>query len=388
MSEMPPPRVSAMQPNGRGRPSVPPPIAAPATANVAAPAAANIAARHPEAVDDDPTPRPATARADNPGTPLDLDWALDVRVNRSAVERRAATLTTRRSVKADAQTQWLLRAVTLLDLTTLSGDDTPGRVHRLCAKARRPVRRDLLAALGLNDAAADALTTGAVCVFHNLVAPAVEALSRTPIPTTIPTTIPVCAVSTGFPAGQSPMATRLAEIRASVEAGANEIDIVIGRSHVLLGDWAGLYDEVRAFKDACGPGILMKSILATGDLGTLTDVAVASRVCLMAGSDFIKTSTGKEAVNATLPVGLVMARQIRAYAERTGTVAGLKPAGGIATAKDILAWMILVREELGPEHLTPGTFRIGASSALADIERQLWHRATGRYAARHQMPLG
>ena len=372
MSEMPPPHVSAMHPNGLGRPSAAPPIAAPA--------AAHVDARPREDADDVPAPRPAVARADNPGTPLDLDWALDVRVNRSAVERRAATLTTRRSVKQAAQTAWLLRAVTLLDLTTLSGDDTPGRVHRLCIKARRPVRRDLLSALGLDDAAADALATGAVCVYHNLVAPAVAALAGT--------AVPVCAVSTGFPAGQSPMATRLAEIRASVAAGANEIDIVIGRSHVLLGDWAGLYDEVRAFKDACGPGVLMKSILATGDLGTLTDVAVASRVCLMAGSDFIKTSTGKEAVNATLPVGLVMARQIRAYAERTGTAAGLKPAGGIGTAKDVLAWMILVREELGPEHVVPGTFRIGASSALADIERQLWHRATGRYAARHQMPLG
>lgn len=322
----------------------------------------------------------APGRPGNPGTPFDLDWALAVGVNRSAVERRAATLTTRRSVKAGAQTEWLLRAVTLLDLTTLAGDDTPGRVHRLCAKARRPVRADVLAALGLDAAAADALQVGAVCVYHSLVAPAVEALAGS--------SIPVCAVSAGFPAGQSPMATRLAEIHASVQAGAREIDIVISRARVLTGDWSRLYDEVRAFKEACGPGVRMKSILATGELGTLTNVAVASRVCLMAGSDFIKTSTGKEAVNATLPVGLVMARQIRAYAERTGVVAGLKPAGGVGSAKDVLAWMILAREELGAEFVRPDRFRIGASSALGDIERQLHHRATGRYAARYAQPLG
>ncbi|MEO8085069.1 MAG: deoxyribose-phosphate aldolase [Ardenticatenales bacterium] len=324
--------------------------------------------------------QPSTVRAANPGVPLDLDWALDVRVNRSAVERRAATLTTRRGVKAAAQTAWLLRAVTLLDLTTLAGDDTPGRVQRLCAKARRPVRADTLAALGLRDDAANALRVGAVCVYHNLIAPAVAALAGSGIP--------VCAVSTGFPAGQSPMPTRLAEIQASVAAGASEIDIVISRARVLTGDWAGLYEEVKAFKAACGPGVLMKSILATGELGTLTNVAVASRVCLMAGSDFIKTSTGKEAVNATLPVGIVMARAIRAYAERGGVQAGLKPAGGVGTAKDVLAWMVLVREELGEAFVVPGYFRIGASSALADIERQLHHRATGRYAARHTLPLG
>lgn len=360
MTETPPPRVASTPANGHAVTAPAPPSAARADAA--------------------PTHRPITVRADNPGTPLDLDWALDVRVNRSAVERRAATLTTRRSVKQAAQTAWLLRAVTLLDLTTLAGDDTSGRVQRLCAKARRPVRLDLLAMLGLDDDLADALTVGAVCVYHNLVAPAVEALSTS--------TVPVCAVSTGFPAGQSPFHTRLAEIEASVAAGAREIDIVIGRARVLTGNWSSLYNEVQHFKAACGPGVLMKTILATGDLGTLQDVAVASRVCLMAGSDFIKTSTGKEPVNATLPVGLVMARQIRAYAERSGVLAGLKPAGGIATAKDILSWMILVREELGESALVPGWFRIGASSALADIERQLWHRATGRYAARHDMPLG
>lgn len=317
--------------------------------------------------------------AANPGVPLDLEWALDVRVNRSAVERRAATLMARRSVKGAAQTAWLLRAVTLLDLTTLAGDDTPGRVHRLCAKARRPVRADVLASLGVAPDAAARLTVGAVCVYHNLVAGAVAALAGSGVP--------VCAVSTGFPAGQTPLATRRAEIEASVAAGATEIDVVIPRARALTGDWAGLYDEVRAFKAACGPGVVMKTILATGELGPLSTVAVASRVCLMAGSDFIKTSTGKEPVNATLPVGLVMARQIRAYAERTGHLAGLKPAGGIATAKDVLAWLVLAREELGADFVTPGWLRLGASSALADLERQLIHRATGRYAARYAVPL-
>lgn len=323
------------------------------------------------------SPTPSSIAA-NPGIPLDLDWALDVRVNRSAVERRAATLMTRRSVKGAAQTAWLLRAVTLLDLTTLAGDDTPGRVHRLCAKARRPVRAETLAALGVPAEAAAGLRVGAVCVYHNLVAPAVAALRGSGVP--------VCAVSTGFPAGQTPLVTRLAEIEASVAAGAAEIDVVIPRSRVLTGDWAGLYDEVAAFKGACGPGVVMKTILATGELGPLANVAVASRVCLMAGSDFIKTSTGKEPVNATLPVGLVMARQIRAFAERTGIVAGLKPAGGIATAKDVLAWLVLVREELGAEAVVPGRLRVGASGALAEIERQLHHRATGRYAARYDIP--
>ncbi len=312
----------------------------------------------------------------NPGIPLELDWVRDVRVNRSAVERRAATLGTRRSVKKAWQAGWLLRAVSLMDLTTLSGDDTAGTVRRLCAKARSPVRDDLLAALGAADLD---LHTAAVCVYHAWVETAVDALRATGIP--------VAAVSTGFPAGLSPLPQRLAEIRASVAAGAREIDIVITRAHPLNGNWQALYDEVRAFREACGPAH-MKTILGTGELGTLRTVARASLVCMMAGADFIKTSTGKESVNATLPVGLVMVRAIREFAERTGHVVGFKPAGGIRTAKQSLEWMILMREELGAESLVPERFRFGASSLLGDIERQLEHHVTGRYSAgyRHPMP--
>lgn len=311
----------------------------------------------------------------NPGMPLDLDWVRDVRVNRSAVERRAATLGTRRTVKKDWQAAWLLRAVTCIDLTTLSGDDTPGRVRRLCAKARSPVRQDLLDALGMEGRD---LHVGAVCVYHTMVETAVAALRGS--------RVPVAAVSTGFPAGLSPFAQRVAEIRASVEAGAREIDVVITRSHVLLGEWDALYDELRAFREACGEAH-MKTILGTGELGTLRNVARASLVAMMAGSDFVKTSTGKEPVNATLPVGLVMARSIRAYLERTGWRVGFKPAGGIRTAKDALLWLILMKEELGDAWLRPDLFRFGASSLLSDIERQLEHHVTGRYSALHRHPL-
>ncbi|HEU5229615.1 MAG TPA: deoxyribose-phosphate aldolase [Ktedonobacteraceae bacterium] len=309
----------------------------------------------------------------NPGMALDMDWVSSVRVNRSAVERRAATLTTRRTVKKEWQAAWLLRAVTCLDLTTLAGDDTPGNVLRLCAKARQPVRQELLDALGIEQ-----LQVGAVCVYHNLVPVTVEALRGSGIP--------VAAVSTGFPAGQNPFAQKLQEIEASVKAGASEIDIVISRAHVLTGNWQALYDEVQAFRAACGDAH-MKTILATHELATLRNVGMASLVCMMAGADFIKTSTGKEAVNATLPVGIVMARAMRDYYERTGYEVGLKPAGGIRTAKAALDWLILIKEELGNEWLTNKLFRIGASGLLSDIERQLSYYVTGRYAAAHHNPM-
>jgi deoxyribose-phosphate aldolase len=312
----------------------------------------------------------------NPGIPLELDWIRDVRVNRSAVERRAVTLGTRRTVKKEWQAAWLLRAVTLMDLTTLSGDDTPGRVRRLCAKARQPVQPDLLEQLG---ASSLRIRTAAVCVYHAMVATAVESLAGSGIP--------VAAVSTGFPAGLSPFAQRLAEIGASVEAGAEEIDIVITRAHVLTGNWQALYDEVRAFREACGDAHI-KTILATGELGTLRNVARASLVCMMAGADFIKTSTGKESVNAVLPVGLVMVRAIREYLERTGHLVGFKPAGGIRTAKDSLVWLSLMKEELGPRWLRPELLRFGASALLTDIERQLEYFATGRYSADYRHPMG
>jgi deoxyribose-phosphate aldolase len=311
----------------------------------------------------------------NPGMPLELDWVRDIRINRSAVERRASTIPTRRTVKKDWQAAWLLRAITFIDLTTLQGDDTPGNVRRLCAKARQPVREDMLNALGV---AHLPIQVGAVCVYHSLVRHAVEALSGTEIP--------VAAVSTGFPAGLSPMQQRIAEIRASVADGAREIDIVITRAHVLTGNWDALYDEVRQFREACGSAHI-KTILATGELATMRNVARASVVCMMAGADFIKTSTGKESVNATLPVSLVMARMIRAYHERTGFRVGFKPAGGVRTAKQALDWMLLMKEELGTGWLNPQLFRFGASTLLSDIERQLEHFVTGRYSAFYRHPM-
>ena len=313
--------------------------------------------------------------ARNPGLPLDLDLVLAQRVNRSAAERRAATIPTRRTVKKQWQAAWLLRAITMIDLTTLAGDDTEGNVRRLCAKAMRPLRPELEAQLGVEGLH---ITTGAVCVYHQLVPTAVEALGDSGIP--------VAAVSTGFPAGLSPFETRVAEIRASVAAGAKEIDIVITRGHVLRGDWDALYDEVRTFRDACGAAH-MKAILGTGELATLTNVARASMVAMMAGADFIKTSTGKEPVNATLPVSLVMARMIRSYFETTGFAVGYKPAGGIRSAKNALEYLYVIKEELGDRWLRPDLFRFGASGLLTDIERQLEHFATGRYSATHRQPM-
>ncbi|HVS01735.1 MAG TPA: deoxyribose-phosphate aldolase [Thermoanaerobaculia bacterium] len=319
------------------------------------------------------TAAPAVER--NPGVGLELGWLRGVRANLSAVERRAATLTTRRTVKREWQAAWLLKAVTCIDLTTLSGDDTPGRVRRLCAKARQPVRQDVLAALG---AAELPIRVAAVCVYHRFVATAAGALAGS--------SVPVAAVSTGFPAGLSPFEQRLAEVEASVAAGADEIDVVITRAHALTGDWQALYDEVRAFRRACGEAHL-KVILATGELATLRTVHRAALVAMMAGADFVKTSTGKEGVNATLPVSLVMVRAIREYFERTGCRVGFKPAGGISAAKDALAWLILMREELGREWMEPALFRFGASSLLTDIERQLEHHATGRYAPLYRQPM-
>jgi len=311
----------------------------------------------------------------NPGIDLDLDFVAAQRVNRSAVERRCATLPGRRTVKKEAQAAWLLKAIGCIDLTTLSGDDTPGRVRRLCAKARRPLRPDLVDALGIADLE---LTVGAVCVYHEMVAVAVEALEGT--------SIPVAAVSTGFPAGLTPHRLKVAEIGESVAAGAQEIDIVISRRHVLTADWRALYDEVREYRAACGDAHL-KTILATGELGTLRNVARASWVCMMAGADFIKTSTGKEGVNATLPFTLVMLRAIREYHERTGHRVGYKPAGGISKAKDSLNYLILLKEELGVSWLDPSLFRFGASSLLGDIERQLEHHVTGAYSAARRHAL-
>ncbi len=317
----------------------------------------------------------ATHHERNDGIPFDMDFVQSIKINLSAVERRAGTIAKRRSVKKKWQAAWLLRAITCIDLTTLSGDDTPGNVQRLCAKARNPVRLDLLKAMGMEDAG---ITTGAVCVYHNFIDEAKKALEGT--------NIPIAAVSTAFPAGHIPIKERLRQIELSVAAGAMEIDIVITRQQVLRGQWRALYDEMVLYRKACGPAH-MKTILATGELATMTNVAKASYVCMMAGADFIKTSTGKESVNATLPVSLVMIRMIREYLDKTGYKVGFKPAGGIRTAKQSIAWLILMKEELGDDWLRNDLFRFGASSLLGDIERQLEHFVTGRYSASYRHPM-
>ncbi|WP_299650192.1 deoxyribose-phosphate aldolase [uncultured Tateyamaria sp.] len=317
---------------------------------------------------------PQVTEPRNPGTKLDLDWVARVQANTSAIERRCATLPGRRSIKKDHQAAWLLKAVSCIDLTTLSGDDTERRVHRLCAKARQPVQAAMLEAFGM-----PGLTTGAVCVYHEMIPAAVTALQGSGIP--------VAAVSTGFPAGLSPFHLRIQEIRESVAAGAEEIDIVISRRHVLEGNWQALYDEMAEMREACGEAHV-KAILATGELGSLRNVARASLVCMMAGADFIKTSTGKESVNATLPVTLVMIRAIRDYYEHTGFRVGYKPAGGISKAKDALIYLSLIKEELGDRWLQPDLFRFGASSLLGDIERQLEHHLTGAYSAGYRHAMG
>jgi deoxyribose-phosphate aldolase len=311
----------------------------------------------------------------NSGIPLDVNWVQEVRVNTSAVERRAQTQVARRTVKKEWQAAWLLRAITCMDLTTLSGDDTEERVRRLCAKARQPIQQELVHKLEIEELD---VKVAAVCVYHLFVETALHALDGSGVH--------VAAVSTGFPAGLSPLAERVAEIRRSAEAGAHEIDVVITRAHVFGGRWQALYDEISAFKQACG-GAHMKVILATGDLLTLRNVARASVVAMMAGADFIKTSTGKEPTNATLPVGLVMTRAIREYAERTGMAVGFKAAGGIRTAKQSIDWLAMMKEELGEPWMRAGLFRFGASGLLGDIERQLEHHATGRYSAEYRHPL-
>ena len=305
----------------------------------------------------------------NQGLPYDEKLFLDISVNMSAIERRCATAVKRRAVKKESQVAWLLKAISCIDLTTLSGDDTPGRVRRLCAKAKSPIKRDLVDSLDVEELN---LNVGAVCVYHDMITHAKAALAGSEIP--------IAAVSTGFPAGLTPFKLKVLEIHESVAAGADEIDVVISRKHVLNGDWKKLYDEVKEYKAACGSSHL-KTILATGELGTLRNVAKASWVSMMAGADFIKTSTGKESINATLPVTLVMLRAIRDYFELTGQRIGYKPAGGISKAKDSINYLILVNEELGRNWLTPNLFRFGASSLLADIERQLEFYSTGNYSA-------
>lgn len=311
----------------------------------------------------------------NKGIALDLGWVEQTRVNRPALERRAATHIKRRSVKKKTQMAWLCRAVQCMDLTTLAGDDTPGNVKRLCFKAKQPLRADFLEQLGLQDVG---LTTGAVCVYPNRIKDCVSVLKDTKIP--------IASVAAGFPAGQTPLKQRLEEIEEAVKAGATEIDIVITREHVINKNWEALYTETQQMREKCGDAHL-KVILAVGELPTYRDIYKASLVTMMAGADFIKTSTGKEPVNATMPVGILMARAVRDYHERTGFKVGFKPAGGIRSAKVALMWLSMMYEELGEEWTHPDLFRIGASSLLLDIERQIQHGLTGHYAAKYYMPM-
>ena len=304
---------------------------------------------------------------------LDLSWINNIQVNLSAVERRTSSLVKRRSVKKDYQAAWLLKAVTLIDLTTLSGDDTFGKIDRLCHKALNPIARDILNSFQL----AGSLQVGAVCVYHHLVKQAKKNLDEK---------MPIAAVSTGFPAGLSSFGTRKKEIIDSINAGATEIDIVINRGFVLQNDWVKLYNEVKNFKQTAN-GVKIKAILGVGDLETMRNVAKASLVCMMAGADFIKTSTGKENINANLNNSLVMLRMIREFHEYSGKKIGFKPAGGISSSKTVIEFLILVMEELGEEWIDPSLLRIGASSLLIDIERQLYHHAFGRYATKDKLAM-
>mgnify|MGYP003986419299 FL=1 len=311
----------------------------------------------------------------NPGMDFQLDKISNISINRSAIERRCKNYGVRRSIKKDKQAAWLLKAITLMDLTTLSGDDTKARVRRLCSKAKKPLNPTLSKALGV-----DSLNLGvaAVCVYHDMLLAAKNNL--------VGSKINLAAVSTGFPAGLSPLPLRLQEIEYSVASGANEIDIVISRRHVLEGNWQELYNEVKSFREKCGD-VHMKTILATGELGNLSNIARASQICMMAGADFIKTSTGKESTNATLPVSLVMIRMIRDYYNETGIRIGFKAAGGISDTKTALTYMTMIQEELGRRWLEPDLFRFGASSLLGDIERQLDHFSSGYYSASYRHPL-
>ena len=311
----------------------------------------------------------------NQGIKLNLEWVDSIQMNRSALERRCATLLKRRSIKKEWKAAWLLRSLRCIDLTTLSSDDTHDRVRRLCSKARQPLKEELIKKLGIKNILP---RVGAVCVYHAYVKTAVEALKKTGIP--------VAAVSTGFPHGLISLSRRIEEINDSLAAGASEIDTVITRAHVFSGNWKALYDEISAFRKTCS-NFHLKVILGTGELGTFRNIAKASLVCMMAGADFIKTSTGKENINATLPVSLVMLRMIREYFNYTGFYVGFKPAGGIRTAKQSLEWLIMLKEELGREWLEPELFRFGASGLLTDIERQLEHYATGRYSSNYRHPI-
>lgn len=327
---------------------------------------------------------------------LDLGWVNSIRVNRPAVERRVQTLLTRRTFKKASQAKAYLHAIACLDLTTLRGDDTEDRIDRLCAKALQPLRPEILEAVcqkffAKGESAYGGkfpeidLTVGAVCVYPELVKEAVEAVKGK---------IPVASVATGFPAGKTFWHIKWPEVKECVRVGASEIDIVIDRELALTGEWEELHHQVKIICNSCREWgeeyrreIKVKTILEVSDLQDLEIIAKASAVAMMAGSDFIKTSTGYGDYGATLEAGLVMVRQIREFYERTGKKVGFKAAGGIKTAKDAMNWLILMKEELGDDWVYPELFRIGASSVLTDIEMQLEHLAKDVYSAAHRQPM-
>ena len=279
-------------------------------------------------------------------------------VDRVAVEERAAALG-KRSIKTDAKRQGIRLAISLLDVTTLEGQDTPGKVRQLAAKAVTP-----------SSEYPEVPSCAAVCVYPSLVPVAADAVSGTGVR--------VASVATGFPAGQTPLATRLEETRCAVADGAHEIDMVISREAFLSGDDMRVATEIAKVKDACGEAHL-KVILETAELGSYDHVRHASMLAMEAGADFIKTSTGKVAQGATPGVVLVMLEAIRDYVDRTGRVVGMKAAGGVSTSKQALNVLVLVKETLGDEWLTPERLRIGASSVLNDLLMQYARTETGRY---------
>ncbi|KAA3682200.1 deoxyribose-phosphate aldolase [Paragonimus westermani] len=268
----------------------------------------------------------------------------------------------------DAEIHWLLKATGLIDLTTLAGDDTLTNVHRLCCKAKYPLSRCIVTRLKeVHDWHVDNLKTAAVCVYPSQVRTCNKVFRQLGV-----NDLPIAAVATGFPSGQYPLETRLKEITAAIEDGATEIDIVINRTLALQRNWKAVYDEVCAMREACDVRARLKTILAVGELGSYENVYAASMVCMLAGSDFIKTSTGKEAVNATLPISLVMARAIQDFGDVYGAKVGFKPAGGLRTAKDAVDYLALILNYLGPEWVQPDLLRFGASSLLGNIETRLY----------------
>ncbi|KAK9869493.1 hypothetical protein WA026_003247 [Henosepilachna vigintioctopunctata] len=317
----------------------------------------------------------------NPGCEFDLSWISNVNINSNAINKSVESIIADKILKNEYEAAWLLKAVTCIDLTTLGGDDTESNVARLCQKAAQPIHTDILEGLGFKE---DDIRTAAVCVYPSRVKEAVNVLKKIGLYGKIN----VASVATGFPSGQMPLKSRLEEIRFAVEEGATEIDIVINRTLVLTGKWEELYQEIKEMKEACGQQVHMKSILAVGELDTFKNIYKASLVAMMAGSDFIKTSTGKESVNATLPFGLVMCRAIKDYQETLGYKVGLKPAGGIRTSKDAINWFILVKEVLGKDWLNSELFRFGASGLLGDIESSLYSFVFGRKAPSYVFTMG